>query len=84
VQAQVLNLMLDLQQRLGIAYLFISHDLAVVSLVCDDVLVLQHGHVVEHERSAILFSAPRHEYTRKLLAAAGGGDAAALWQHAGA
>ena len=70
VQAQVLNLMQDLQDRYGLAYLFISHDLAVVDLVCDEVIVLQHGHVVERGRPDRLFRAPEHPYTQKLLAAA--------------
>jgi len=67
VQAQVLNLMLDLQQRFGMAYLFISHDLAVVELMCDDVLVLQSGRVVDRGEPAMLFRDPRHPYTRQLL-----------------
>lgn len=70
VQAQVLNLMLDLQQRFGVTYLFISHDLAVVDLVCDEVLVLQHGRVVERGDPDRLFRAPEHPYTQRLLAAA--------------
>jgi peptide/nickel transport system ATP-binding protein len=70
VQAQVLNLMQDLQERFGVAYLFISHDLAVVDLVCDEVLVLQQGQVVEHASADALFASPRHEYTRKLMQAA--------------
>ena len=69
VQAQVLNLMQDLQDRWGITYLFISHDLAVVDLVCDEVLVLQHGHAVEHGAAAEVLRRPRHPYTQRLLAA---------------
>jgi peptide/nickel transport system ATP-binding protein len=70
VQAQVLNLMQDLQDRYHVTYLFISHDLAVVDLVCDDVLVLQHGVVVERGATREVFGRPQHEYTRLLLAAA--------------
>ena len=69
VQAQVLNLMQDLQERYGLSYLFISHDLAVVDLVCDEVLVLQHGRVVERGHPDQLFRAPEHPYTQRLLAA---------------
>jgi peptide/nickel transport system ATP-binding protein len=58
VQAQVLNLMQDLQDRYGLTYLFISHDLAVVDLVCDDVVVLQHGRCVESRGRRPLFHAP--------------------------
>ncbi len=67
VQAQVLNLLRDLQQRYGLALLFISHDLAVVDLVCDEVLVLQQGRVVEAGPPARLFTAPTHPYTRRLV-----------------
>ncbi len=70
VQAQVLNLMQDLQDRYGLAYLFISHDLAVVDLVCDEVLVLYRGRVVERGDPRSLFRHPEHPYTRALLAAA--------------
>jgi peptide/nickel transport system ATP-binding protein len=59
VQAQVLNLMQDLQERYGVTYLFISHDLAVVDLVCDEVLVLQQGRVVEQGDPGSLFRRPR-------------------------
>ncbi len=72
VQAQVLNLMQDLQDRFGVTYLFISHDLAVVDLVCDEVLVLQHGQVVERGDPDRLFRQPEHPYTRRLLAAVPG------------
>jgi peptide/nickel transport system ATP-binding protein len=69
VQAQVLNLMMDLQDRFGLSYLFVSHDLAVVNLMCDDVIVLQHGQVVEAGSADDIFQRPQHSYTRALLAA---------------
>jgi peptide/nickel transport system ATP-binding protein len=77
VQAQVLNLLRDLQQRYGLAYLFISHDIAVVNLVCDEVLVLQHGRVVESGPPERLFTAPEHPYTRRLVEAVPGAGRAA-------
>jgi peptide/nickel transport system ATP-binding protein len=69
VQAQVLNLMQDLQDRLGVTYLFISHDLAVVDLVCDEVIVLYQGRVFEQGRPETLFNRAAHPYTRALMAA---------------
>ncbi len=72
VQAQVLNLMQDLQDAYGLSYLFISHDLSVIDLVCDDVLVLQHGRVVEQGSADQLFRDPQHDYTRRLIAAVPG------------
>ena len=69
VQAQVLNLMRDLQERFGVTYLFISHDLAVVDLVCDEVIVLWQGRIVERGAPATLFTTPQHPYTQRLLAA---------------
>jgi peptide/nickel transport system ATP-binding protein len=69
VQAQVLNLMQDLQDRFGVTYLFISHDLAVIDLVCDEVIVLQQGRVVEQGHPDAMFKAPQHPYTQRLLAA---------------
>ena len=72
VQAQVLNLMQDLQDRFGVTYLFISHDLAVVDLVCDEVIVLQHGRIVEQGDPDRLFRNPQHPYTRRLLDAVPG------------
>src|SRR5512142_3068366 len=67
VQAQVLNLMQDLQDRFGLAYLFISHDLAVVGLVCDDLLVLERGRVVERGPAAEVLDRPTHPVTQRLL-----------------
>ena len=68
IQAQVLNLMLDLQQEFGLAYLFISHDLGVVRHIADEVLVLYLGRPVEQGPKEILFGRPLHPYTRALLA----------------
>ena len=69
VQAQVLNLLADLQQQFGVTYLFISHDLAVVDHVCDDVAVMRSGGVVEYGPTEQVLQRPAHEYTRALLAA---------------
>ena len=69
VQAQVLDLLADLQSELGLAYLFISHDLGVIRHVSDDVLVMRHGQVVEHAPVEQLFDSPRHAYTQRLLGA---------------
>jgi peptide/nickel transport system ATP-binding protein len=69
VQAQVLNLMLDLQARLGLAWLFISHDLGVVRCIAARVVVLYRGRVVEEGPTAGVFAAPRHPYTQALVAA---------------
>ncbi len=76
VQAQVLNLMQDLQERFGMAYLFISHDLAVIDLVCDHVIVLQHGRIVEQGAADELFQRPQHPYTKRLMGAVPGALAA--------
>ncbi|MCY4744891.1 dipeptide ABC transporter ATP-binding protein [Pelomonas sp. UHG3] len=69
VQAQVLNLLKDLQDEFGLSYIFISHDLAVVKFISDEVLVMQNGDVVEQAATQALVSAPREEYTRRLLGA---------------
>jgi dipeptide transport system ATP-binding protein len=68
VQAQVLNLLLDLQQQFGLAYMFISHDLAVVQYVAHDVLVMYLGLAIEHGPKERIFSKPLHPYTHALLA----------------
>ena len=78
VQAQVLNLLKDLQDELGLAYVFISHDLAVVRFISDEVLVMKDGIVVEQDSAAQILAAPREEYTRRLLAAIPRGYVAAV------
>ena len=69
VQAQVLNLLRDLQDELGLSYVFISHDLAVVRFISDEVLVMKDGEVVEQASAAEILAAPKQEYTKRLLGA---------------
>jgi len=68
VRAQILNLLVDLQRRMGVSYLFVSHDLAVVRHICDRVAVMYLGRIVELASRDTLFSNPRHYYTRALMA----------------
>jgi peptide/nickel transport system ATP-binding protein len=68
IQAQVLDLLAELQEQLGLSYLFISHDLGVIQHVADRVLVMRDGRVVESGTAAEIFEAPRNPYTRQLLA----------------
>ncbi|MDX1423136.1 MAG: dipeptide ABC transporter ATP-binding protein, partial [Kiloniellales bacterium] len=77
VQKQIIELLRDLQAGHGLSYLFISHDLAVVRALADEVMVMQHGRCVEQGPSEAVFAAPREAYTRALLAAALDLDAAA-------
>ncbi|MDE1170549.1 MAG: ATP-binding cassette domain-containing protein [Verrucomicrobium sp.] len=69
VQAQIINLLQDLQEKLGLAYLFIAHDLAVVEHLSDTMLVMHRGKIVEAAPAEELYRNPQHEYTRRLLAA---------------
>jgi peptide/nickel transport system ATP-binding protein len=72
VQAQILTLLAEIQQRLHLTVVFITHDLRVAAQICNRVLVMQHGQVVEHGSAAQVFQNPRHEYTRALLQSAPG------------
>jgi peptide/nickel transport system ATP-binding protein/oligopeptide transport system ATP-binding protein len=69
IRSQILNLLRDLQQRLGLAYIFVSHDLAVVKHIADRVAVMNLGTIVETADAQALFAAPRHPYSRALLSA---------------
>jgi peptide/nickel transport system ATP-binding protein len=67
VQATVLNLLLDLQDEFGMTYVFISHDLAVVKYMADDILVMSEGEIVERGSAEAIYESPQHDYTKKLL-----------------
>ncbi len=69
VQAQVLNLLQDLQDEFGLSYIFISHDLSVVKYISDQIMVMNHGDIVEIANSDNLYQTPQHEYTKRLLGA---------------
>jgi peptide/nickel transport system ATP-binding protein len=74
VQAQVLRLLHDVRERYDLAVLFITHDLRVAAQICDRIMVMQHGVVVEQGRTADVYARPNHPYTKSLLAAAPGRD----------
>jgi len=70
VQAQIIDLLLDLQQRHQLAYLFISHDLKVVRALSDELIVMQQGQVVEQGVAEQIFANPQNDYTKRLMRAA--------------
>ena len=79
VQAQVLNLLLELGRRHGIALVLISHDLSVVRYLCSRVVVMQRGNVVEEGETETVFASPQHPYTRSLLASVPPADPSVAW-----
>lgn len=78
VQAQVLNLLADLQDEMGLTYVFVSHDLSVVRYIADEVMVISKGEAVEQGSRETLFSNPQHPYTRQLFAATPATDLEAI------
>ena len=73
VQAQILDLLRDIQSELGLGLLFITHDLRVAAQLCDRVIVMQRGRIVEQGATRNLYASPQHPYTRHLLASAPAG-----------
>ena len=69
IQSQILNLLGDLQQEMGLSYLFISHDMAVIHHICDRIAVMYNGRIVEEGTRDEIINAPKHEYTQALLSA---------------
>ncbi|MDR1665437.1 MAG: ATP-binding cassette domain-containing protein [Puniceicoccales bacterium] len=69
VQAQILNLLKDIQKELGLTYLFIAHDLAVIEYMSDEIMVMHEGQICERASADVLYRSPRHPYTRRLLQA---------------
>jgi len=69
IQAQIINLLQDLQEALGLTYLFIAHDLAIIEHISDDILVMTNGKIVEQATAHELYQNPKHDYTKKLLSA---------------
>ncbi len=69
IQAQIINLLVDLQKELGLTYVFVAHDLAVVRHVCSSIAVMYLGRIVERATSPVLFMSPKHPYTQALLSA---------------
>jgi peptide/nickel transport system ATP-binding protein len=67
VQAQVLNLLRELQEKRNLTYLFISHDLSVVKFMSDDVIVMQNGKIVESGKAQEIYHQPKSDYTKELL-----------------
>ena len=70
IQAQIMELMLKLQEKMGLSYIFISHDMNVISQMCDRVMVMKSGSIIESGSTEEIFEHPREEYTKKLLDAA--------------
>jgi dipeptide transport system ATP-binding protein len=83
VQAQILNLLADLQDEFGLTYVFISHDLSVVRYIADEVMVMYFGEVVEHGTRDRVFAEPRHDYTKTLFAATPRADIESIRQRVG-